>query len=622
MRKILIFFAFLFCLNNLFAQSNFIHQDTVFGRTANCAVGVPVCIDSIIYDSISEFYFFLDGQQLVSSVVPCIKDSLIWYAYSDIFNGNESGPWRLDSWMVNGRTFSSTFNNLTTLLDSMRRWDSAVDWRLEITTQTVFYAYIKEGPQYSCQNITGLSRGGLNMICNGATHGFRGMRFTIPPGIHQLIVEKTSTGQRDTVTTVTACMSSDTIRKEVVIQSSQYYCFDATRLPGRAGQLYNVCNSTSTEPLFDAPSNGCIRYLGRRLGSDTACLMMCDDLGNCATTTLIVTTKNTYGRGIIVRDTISVGSSQDITNKLATPIGNLIPINSGFSYHSPNPHTSLDINQTEKIVTITAITAGIDTIGIRICTETGICDTTLLYITAVTPQSLCLHDTTKPLFQNCPANISVSTSSPSTTAEWTIPTATDNCSTPSVSSNFNSGASFPLGTTAVIYTASDSADNTATCAFNIIVTPKPLVIDTTKRYILVARSSQQALSIRNASTSLAADAVQSNYTGGLNQQWAIKNADINSFTLSVQHSNRNLETRWGTTRSGSRLMQWTGSTNSTQKWLLIPLGNGYYKIISKASGRALSVNGGPTANVNNTYLVQLNYEGLTSQQWRIEVAPQ
>ena len=139
---------------------------------------------------------------------------------------------------------------------------------------------------------------------------------------------------------------------------------------------------------------------------------------------------------------------------------------------------------------------------------------------------------------------------------------------------------------------------------------------------MVARSSQQALSIRNSSTSLAADAVQSNYTGGLNQQWAIKNADIDAFTLSVQHTNRNLETRWGTTRSGSRLMQWTGnSTSSTQKWLLIPLGNGYYKIISKASGRALSVNGGVTANVNNTYLVQLNYEGLASQQWRIEVAP-
>lgn len=411
---------------------------------------------------------------------------------------------------------------------------------------------------------------------------------------------------------------SDTIRKEVVINSSQYYCFDATRLPGRAGQLYNVCNSTSAESLFDAPSNGCIRYLGRRLGSDTACLMMCDDLGNCTTTTLIVTTKNTYERFLQVHDTISIGLSRDITKSLLIPIGNIFVMENMWSSGS---HVSFDINQIAKTVTMTGLTVGVDTVSIRVCSSGGYCDTTRLYISAITPQSLCTHDTTKPIFQNCPANISVSTSSPSTTAEWTIPTATDNCSTPSVSSNFNSGASFPLGTTAVIYTASDSAGNTATCAFNIIVTPKPLVIDTTKRYMLVARSSQQALSIRNASTSLAADAVQANYTGGLNQQWVIKNADINSFTLSVQHSNRNLETRWGTTRSGSRLMQWTGSTNSTQKWLLIPLGNGYYKIISKASGRALSVNGGPTANVNNTYLVQLNYEGLTSQQWRIEVAP-
>ncbi len=105
---------------------------------------------------------------------------------------------------------------------------------------------------------------------------------------------------------------------------------------------------------------------------------------------------------------------------------------------------------------------------------------------------------------------------------------------------------------------------------------------------------------------------------GLNQKWTIKRADLNSYNLGVEQTNMNLDTRWGTTRSGSRLMQWPKSTDLTPKWLFIPLGNGYYKIINKASGRALSVNGGAAANTNNTYLVQLNYAGLALQQWRLE----
>jgi hypothetical protein len=163
--------------------------------------------------------------------------------------------------------------------------------------------------------------------------------------------------------------------------------------------------------------------------------------------------------------------------------------------------------------------------------------------------------------------------------------------------------------------------DTTVLYISVVAPPSPLGIDTTKIYKLVARSSQQALSIRNASTDPAADAVQSNYTGGLNQKWTIKNADLDAYSLTVGHTNMNLDTRWGTTRNGSRLMQWSKSSNLTQKWLFIPLGDGYYKIINKASGRALSVNGGINATTPNTYLVQLNYIGLASQQWRLDIVP-
>jgi hypothetical protein len=82
----------------------------------------------------------------------------------------------------------------------------------------------------------------------------------------------------------------------------------------------------------------------------------------------------------------------------------------------------------------------------------------------------CTTDSIPPVFANCPQNINLTTTSLGAYATWTAPTATDNCSTPTLSSDNTSGLVYPIGTTAVIYTATDAKNNVATCSFNIIVT--------------------------------------------------------------------------------------------------------------------------------------------------------
>jgi HYR domain/Secretion system C-terminal sorting domain len=66
----------------------------------------------------------------------------------------------------------------------------------------------------------------------------------------------------------------------------------------------------------------------------------------------------------------------------------------------------------------------------------------------------------------------LTTSGTTAIATWTPPTATDNCTTtPSVTSNFNSGTAFPIGVTNVVYNAKDARNNTAVpCTFNVTVT--------------------------------------------------------------------------------------------------------------------------------------------------------
>ncbi|MBL7817314.1 MAG: HYR domain-containing protein [Saprospiraceae bacterium] len=107
--------------------------------------------------------------------------------------------------------------------------------------------------------------------------------------------------------------------------------------------------------------------------------------------------------------------------------------------------------------------------GLQGTTSNFICSTQNLSqgCTTVDP---CANDTQAPVFVNCPTNINLTTTTTAAVATWTTPTATDNCTTPSLTSTHTSGQSFPIGTTAVIYTAKDAKNNAATCSFNIIVT--------------------------------------------------------------------------------------------------------------------------------------------------------
>ncbi|XP_038052340.1 uncharacterized protein LOC119725047 [Patiria miniata] len=72
---------------------------------------------------------------------------------------------------------------------------------------------------------------------------------------------------------------------------------------------------------------------------------------------------------------------------------------------------------------------------------------------------------------SCPSGILTSTDQGLVTAAatWQSPTASDDQGTPTVTSSPAMGFNFPIGTTVVVYTASDQGGNQATCSFNVSV---------------------------------------------------------------------------------------------------------------------------------------------------------
>ncbi len=116
----------------------------------------------------------------------------------------------------------------------------------------------------------------------------------------------------------------------------------------------------------------------------------------------------------------------------------------------------------------------------------------------------CATDITAPVFASCPANISLTTTSTSALANWNAPTATDNCSTPVVTSTHVSGASFNIGVTTVTYTATDGKGNKTTCSFTVSVTQivvDPCATDVTAP---VLSSCPSNISLSTTGTSIAA----------------------------------------------------------------------------------------------------------------------
>ena len=106
-------------------------------------------------------------------------------------------------------------------------------------------------------------------------------------------------------------------------------------------------------------------------------------------------------------------------------------------------------------------------------------------------------DDTPPVISGCPSDIIVSANgSCEAIVNWTPPTATDNCTTPiNPTSPFSSGDTFGLGTTTVIYTATDGTGNSATCSFDVTVlddTP-PVISGCPSDIIVSANGSCEAI---------------------------------------------------------------------------------------------------------------------------------
>ena len=174
-------------------------------------------------------------------------------------------------------------------------------------------------------------------------------------------------------------------------------CLSGSNLPGTPDTLFNFCPDESGEYVnfYVDPQNFCVKYQGLKCGgTEQACLVLCDVLGNCDTTFLTVHVDNSTCQATSqkVMDTILINTnSQFCINPASLPgtvvsVSNICPDDSGQS-------VDFELDPATLCVSYTGFAPGMDQACILLTDEFGNTDTTFLCVFVRLPEPSAIYDT-------------------------------------------------------------------------------------------------------------------------------------------------------------------------------------------------------------------------------------
>ena len=176
---------------------------------------------------------------------------------------------------------------------------------------------------------------------------------------------------------------SDRIQDTLFINEEAEYCFDTSIFPGEIVSFENICpESAGSEVDFTLnPLTFCVEYKGLELGQDSACIVICDNLGNCDTAyfNVDVVEFKELPTAIDDRDTTTLGTPVviDILGN-DTPFG--VPIIEGITIVELPLYGTANLNLDGSLTYISdEFCARFDQLTYSICNDIG-CDTAIVEV--------------------------------------------------------------------------------------------------------------------------------------------------------------------------------------------------------------------------------------------------
>ncbi len=219
----------------------------------------------------------------------------------------------------------------------------------------------------------------------------QGSSIDLPIGTHELIFTDTLTGCMDTMTVNVLCIPNEEIVDTIFVDDMVTLCLDTFQLPGNVESITNLLDNDNDYADFIIDDvNYCVTYVGdNSTGTDTACVIICDDLGLCDTTKFYITVIPENCGLDTINLTIMEGDILDYELALDSCLNSLDTI---FNYCEDDSGTNVIVTLNEvtnDTVSFEGITVGQDTACIVVCdTMMNTCDTTI-FIVDVMPNPTC-----------------------------------------------------------------------------------------------------------------------------------------------------------------------------------------------------------------------------------------
>lgn len=162
---------------------------------------------------------------------------------------------------------------------------------------------------------------------------------------------------------------------------------------------------------------------------------------------------------------------------------------------------------------------------------------------------------------------------------------------------------------ATIYAWKDAGKGSAYID-EMTVTKAP--ISAGSEFSLTVRKSGKVIGVVNDSTENGAKLEQSSDSGSESQRWTIVEVEDGYYKLVNGKSNKVMDVQQNSLEKGASIIQSEDTGADSQQWMIYDVGNGCYKIVSKLSKLALNVDAGSTAN--GASIIQWYYMGGTNEQ--------
>lgn len=389
--------ALAFLLTTFWAKANIFPVDTVHQYTLDCDP-MELCLP-LPAGNLSNYSIFLNGNPYSSSIAGCDFDTTVTYSYATLFGLGNLGPYELDSWSMNGDAYDGTFEDINDLVNMLNDWDPDGFWEHEPSTLSIKGG--TPGYVYSDMEVTVVSNGTPSTI--GLNFGLlpQGTEMSFSPGSNTLTVQDNNTGEKDTLFVLLECLVPPppmTLVDTIEADGLPYItCIDTSELVGNFTEIFNACPGESGDfvSFFIDEAGLCVKYTGVLCGgTETACIVVCDDLGLCDTTYFEITveTGNCLTLSQKITDSLVINFTEtvcvDTSNIPGTIVSveNLCPGQSGES-------VVFEYDEDTHCVTYTGIAEGQDDACFLLTDHFGNTDTAFVCISVGLPKNGTIIDT-------------------------------------------------------------------------------------------------------------------------------------------------------------------------------------------------------------------------------------